>query len=483
MRDGGRQIATFSPLALIGTSNMAAIEDHHRRPESTVPLRWHYYMNVSAGVAAMLLALMSGTGILMAIGMGLFGYSLFWFVNATGKEIAIAPVVSLISTAQWIVGPYFAYYHNAVTFKYQMYVDEESYLLFVVPSLFLFIFFVRYFSPIIEISKIRELIFKSMIFSQRNIYYIFVIGIASHIISSNAPPSLKFLLFLISQFTFIASIYMLVLKMQFRWICLSISFFMLIMLSIEFSVFHILLLWSALISSYICAEFRINFFTKLGFFLIGVVLVIHLQAAKAEYRLRVLQDPANANLSILVDTMIENSFLQNSEFYYQQSEWPRLNARLNQGWIISAVMNYVPAAHEFENGETILIAIQDSMLPRFLSDKRSVSVSENFKRYTGLHVAENTSFGISVIGESWVNFGFYGIIFMGFFGTFYAYILRAVVTISRKFPTVIFWIPLIFLQAAKAETETVVVLNHIVKSGALVAMFYLFAYKVLKWRI
>ncbi|GJL87322.1 MAG: hypothetical protein DHS20C03_10310 [Minwuia thermotolerans] len=122
-------------------------------------------------------------------------------------------------------------------------------------------------------------------------------------------------------------------------------------------------------------------------------------------------------------------------------------------------------------------------MPRFLHDKKSVSVSENFERYTGLRVSDNTSFGISVIGESWVNFGYYGIVFMGFFGAFYASILRTAVTISRKFPTAIFWIPLIFLQATKAETETVVVLNHIVKSGALVAMFYFFAYKVLKWRI
>ena len=90
----------------------------------------------------MLAALMAGTDILMAVGLGLFGYSLFWFVNATGEEIAIAPVVSLISTAQWIVGPYFAYYHDAVTYKYLMYVDEESYMLFVVPSLFAFIFFI-----------------------------------------------------------------------------------------------------------------------------------------------------------------------------------------------------------------------------------------------------------------------------------------------------------------------------------------------------
>lgn len=431
----------------------------------------------------MLVALMSGTEILMAVGLGLFGYSLIWFVNATGEEIAIAPVVSLISTAQWIVGPYFAYYHDAVTYKYQMYVDEEAYLLFVVPSLLAFIFFIRFFSPIISILAVRQFIERTAILNHKNIYYIFIIGVVAQIASTSASPSLKFILFLVSQFTFIASIYMMVLRMRFRWISMVISFFLLFMLSLEYSVFHVLLLWSALIASYICAEFRIGFYTKLATLLIGVLLVAHLQAAKAEYRLRVLQNPANANLSTLVDTMIENSFLQNSQFTSQQSEAARLNSRLNQGWIISAVMRYVPAAREFENGDTLIYALQDSLLPRFLYDKRSVSVSENFERYTGLRVSDNTSFGISVVGEAWVNFGYFGIAFMGFFGAFYGYVIRAVVFMSRRFPTVIFWIPLIFLQATKAETETVVVLNHIVKSGILVAMFYFVAYKFLKWRI
>lgn len=184
-----------------------------------------------------------------------------------------------------------------------------------------------------------------------------------------------------------------------------------------------------------------------------------------------------------MDAMVENSLFQNSEFSSVSTNSGELNARLNQGWIISAAMNHVPAVRDFENGETIIRAFQDSLLPRFLFEKRTINVSDGFEKYTGLRVSSDTSFGISVAGEAWVNFGYYGIIFMGFFGLFYASIMRTIVIIARRFPTVIFWIPLIFLQATKAETETVVVLNHIVKSGVLVAMFYFFAYKVLKWRI
>ncbi len=462
---------------MTSTENLQHPSTELQAPTTTLPV------NLIAGALTTAVALAFDVEILASIGLGLFAYTLFWFVNATGKEIAIGPVVSMIATAQWIVGPYFAYYHDAVTYKYRMYVDEESYFLYVVPSLIFFVLSVRIFSPNINIDQIRNYINRTSILNSTNIYYIFLIGVAAHIATPNLPFSLRFILFLISQFTFIASIYMMVLRIKFRWVCLSISFILLANSSLEYSFFHILLLWSALIASYVCAELRIKFRTKFLVFLGCILLVTQLQAAKSEYRLRIIQDPSKSGIFTLMDAMVENSLFQNSEFSSASTTGGALNARLNQGWIISAVMSYVPAVHDFENGDTILRALQESLLPRFLFEKRAVNVSDGFEKYTGLRVSNDTSFGISIVGEAWANFGYYGIIFMGVFGAFYGSIIRLTFIIARRFPTVIFWIPLIFLQATKAETETVVVLNHIVKSGALVAMIYVMAYKVLKWRI
>lgn len=462
---------------MTSTENLQHTGTEMQTPATVLPV------NLLAGSLTTVVALVFDTAALASIGLGLFAYTLFWFINTTGKEIAIGPVISMIATAQWILGPYFAYYHDAVTHKYRMYVDEESYFLFIVPSLFLFVIAIRTLTPPISISQLRNYIIQTSPLNLNSIYYIFVIGIVTQLITSSLPFSLRFILFLISQFSFIASIYMMVLRMQYRWICLAIAFLVLGISSLEYSLFHIILLWSTLIASYICAEFRIKFRVKLIFFIVSILLVAQLQAAKSEYRLRITQDPGSAGIFTLMDAMVQNSLFQNSEFSSTSTNSGELNARLNQGWIISAAMRHVPAARDFENGETILRALQDSLLPRFLFEKRAINVSDGFEKYTGLRVSSDTSFGISVVGEAWVNFGYYGIIFMGFFGAFYAFILKTAVVIARRFPTVVFWIPLIFLQATKAETETVVVLNHIVKSGALVTMFYFFAYKVLKWRI
>jgi hypothetical protein len=48
--------------------------------------------------------------------------------------------------------------------------------------------------------------------------------------------------------------------------------------------------------------------------------------------------------------------------------------------------------------------------------------------------------------------------------------VRLAVKLCVKHPTFVFWLPLIFYQALKAETESIVVLNQITK-GSLVAIF------------
>ena len=76
--------------------------------------------------------------------------------------------------------------------------------------------------------------------------------------------------------------------------------------------------------------------------------------------------------------------------------------------------------------------------------------------------------GISPIGEAFANFGTEGgIVFMAFFGFFFAALYNFMLRHVLKRPDFLFWIPLIFYQGIKAETEIVVVLNQIVK-GAII---------------
>jgi hypothetical protein len=147
-------------------------------------------------------------------------------------------------------------------------------------------------------------------------------------------------------------------------------------------------------------------------------------------------------------------------------------------------MNYVPRNRPHENGATIVDAVRDSMVPRFLVDKKRVWVSDKFMQYTGLRVGKTTSMGISVLGEAYVNFGkFGGAWFMLAWGVFTGLIFRLLIRQSEKRPTLILWAPLIFLQVVKAETELLVVLNHLVKAIVFTWAFYWFTVRVLRWQL
>lgn len=438
---------------------------------------------LSAGFIITAVLTVIGTEVLAAIGVGLFVYSIVWYVDSLGREIAIIPAIAVIASGQWLLGPYFAYYHDAVTYKYRMYVDETTYMSYVLPGTAALIVGMKFIAPRVHLDSIREHIQKTMVLDKKIIYYAIAIGLLFSIFGGSVRGPLAFFVFLVSQFSFIAVIYMIILRMPYRWLALAGTFGILISSSIDQSLFHTLLLWSALIASYICAELRLGFVRKLILLCLGLLLIVQLQAAKADYRDQIRLNPEKAGIAALIESMTANSIFSENESYSPVNEMGQLNARLNQGWIISSVMAYVPSSHEFENGRTIINAISDSFVPRFLLEKRAVRVSDGFRSYTGLFVNQKTSFGISILGEAWVNFGSGGIYFMAAVGAFFGMIMKVTLAATRSYPTIILWTPLLFLQAAKAETEVVVVLNHLAKTGMLIVVIYFVAHKFLKWRI
>jgi len=148
--------------------------------------------------------------------------------------------------------------------------------------------------------------------------------------------------------------------------------------------------------------------------------------------------------------------------------------RINQGWIIARIMSWTPRYEPFANGETIIEALQASFMPRFLfPDKVKAGGRTYFTRFTGKDISDNTSMGLSLLGESYANFGITGgAFFMFVIGFFYNYVIKFIYTIARKRPTMIFFLPLIFLQVVKAETDFSVIINHLFKASIVVALVF-----------
>ena len=79
---------------------------------------------------------------------------------------------------------------------------------------------------------------------------------------------------------------------------------------------------------------------------------------------------------------------------------------------------------------------------------------------------------ISIMGEAYANFGYSGIWFMLAFGLFLNISYNIIIGEINKTPTLLFFMPIIYLQVIKAETDLVTVLNHLIKATVFVALIY-----------
>jgi hypothetical protein len=148
--------------------------------------------------------------------------------------------------------------------------------------------------------------------------------------------------------------------------------------------------------------------------------------------------------------------------------------RINQGWIIARIMSWTPSREPFAEGETIKEAVKATLLPRFLAPNKVIAGGRTyFTRFTGKDISEDTSMGLSLLGEAYANYAIFGgSLFMFIIGLFYNFFVFQIYKIANKHPTIIFFIPLIFLQVVKAETDFSVILNHLIKASIAVWMIY-----------
>ncbi len=382
-----------------------------------------------AGLSATLIAMLVHPYYLSALGVGVFAYSLISYVLALGNDLAIIPVISMVASAQWLVGPYLAYHFGGVTDKFYMYVDEEDYMNFVFPSLLLFIVGMQLLAKRIDCSALGEYLRSKYPIREKTIYILIGVGLFSGLIESHIPGAIYFVFFLLSQVKYIGVIYAIIYRMPRRWLLCGVVYLFGIAQAAAEGLFHDIILWSTLGVSFIFLELRLKTGTKLAIIVLGIAMLTTVQSIKSNYREIIEQHPEAAGVGTLTALMM-GSDLSHLTGNQSTQSFGNLNARLNQGWIISAIMAYVPDYLPFENGTTVFEAFRDSLLPRFLFEKREVLASDAFRRYTGLPVGEHTTFGISVVGEAWVNFGYYGILFMFLFGLFYGYFIRLAVLLS-----------------------------------------------------
>ena len=426
------------------------------------------------GLSLLLVALVGVIGYLQIIPnvpmVGLLLAVVFYeFQKRLDQGLPLMQVAALLAVLQWTVGPMLSFSTGLVEGRYSMYVGEETYFAYALPGTAIYVLGLLGVG-----SAVRQ---REMLRFVKTEPYVVIglvlngIALVARSVADLVPGGLAFAVHLVSQVGYVGAIYFLFSRSEYRWLLVVLSMLPLVVTSAESAMFHDVILWSGLLFCFWFGLRRHDLLVKLA--LLGVTgwAMFTIQAIKQEYRAKVW---GGQDASLIEQVVV---FWTSAEAATRSEVLSNVIVRLNQGWIVSAVMARVPAEEPYAEGETLRDAVVAALVPRVVMENKAVAGGKvNFRRFTGLPLEESTSMAISPLGEAYANFGPQGGVglMLGFgvaFAVFYAWCLRW----ALRHPTFLFWIPLIFYQAIKAETEFVTVLNQLSKG--------LFLALVLHWVI
>jgi len=418
---------------------------------------------------------------LSAVGISAFAYYLLRTVLEAGWDLPIESFILVMASCQWIIGPRLAYAGFSQHYKFHMYVPESEYMALAVPgvvlySLGLYIFRSdRRFEQIDYYAGItRQIVDRAGYLP----FYLIGVGFVFSFVVDLLPPALAFPGYVLSNLKYIGLIYLIFSGRQHnKVVILVIAFLLTFMSSLRTSMFHDLILWSAFIGMYVVYIFRLSLEKKILMVCLGLMFIFVIQAAKDDFREKRVALGANAQVEVgkFLES-IQGRFRADQEL--QSDNIERMVIRMNQGWIISRIMQRVPDKLPFAEGETVKTAIKSSLLPRILYlDKPEAGGKVNYEKYTGYNLEIGTSMSISLLGEAYINYGVKGAwLFMFVFGVVSSFAIRQIFHLAGRHPTIWLWFPLVFFHFVKAETELLVQLNFLIKS-LLIAYLFVWANK------
>jgi hypothetical protein len=434
-------------------------------------------------LAAILLAIIYGINGWSALGLSVSAYYIFKLIQNMGKSIPIIDLMTALAALQWVVGPFIDYHNEVTHYKYHMYVSEPEYMSYIVPAIIAFRIGTRFFNTNTNLAEIGERVKNLLIYYPLLPYILIGTGLLAPFLLWFTPANLNFVFFLLANLKYIGVIYLLFSNSPKRWIIFLITMVLTATASIASGMFHDLLLWAMLSFTFVAKELQLSLGRKLIFAIVGIFIAITIQSVKHQYRNIVWEQGYSGNKTALFLGLASKQW-STGQIATPTSD-TEITARLNQGWIISAIMAHVPTHTPHVNGKTIIEAIEASFLPRVIApNKKGGGGRDDFVRFTGLTLNEKTAMGISLAGEGYANFGkLGGIFFMFFWGVFISWSWKKLNDWSYLYPTLLIWSPIIFLQVIKAESDLITVLNHLIKASVLVFGLLWFIKKFFSIRI
>ena len=305
--------------------------------------------------------------------------------------------------------------------------------------------------------------------------HIFIVGSIGLFAGKFVPSSAGFIFFLLSQLIFISVLYCLFGQFKYtKIIYLGAGLLSLIGVAAS-GMFGELVWWGLVIVIYGLLKVEWSFSKKLIIISSGILVLSTLQNIKNEYRRLtwMAKGGQEASLTLLGTTAWKTIFKSGSVPLKNSTGF--VLYRMNQAYTVSRVMKFVPKKEPYANGETIFASLAASFVPRFLwPDKPMSGGHENMKRFARFDPHGGASYDIGQIGDAWANFGYWGgIIFLFVYGFFNSWLLKSIISVSSvKLPSLILWIPVVFLQLLKVEVSVLTNFNAAIKGVIFVALVF-----------
>lgn len=420
--------------------------------------------------AVLCVPLYSETSSWLALGVALTLFVLMHGASAAYAAPWIPGIMTLGACVQWILAPWFVYEFQGSFPIAPMVVPAGQYFTFAVPATICFV--LGLYLPVWrrrpEVTVPSATLPPSVVARlERSCNAMVVAGVVIRVlVLPFSPYSLRFALYLASLLGFVGALTLCLLGAR-GWYIRVLAVLGASALDNAASLqFLELLLWCGCVGLVICYRYKPRPTTVLALLGPGLLLFTAINAFKMLHRDEVRSMTLDNRERAAVTSTAVFELAKDPGTAFGSSNLVATVSRLNEGFVTSRLLAWVPTAEPYARGETIVAAMGSALLPRVLSREKYVAGgAEIVPRFTGIKLINGTSISLSIPGEMYANFGLVGswvgsFLFGWLLGLIYASFARR----AAASPAWWAWVPLILFGALSAEQSIGEILNSISKA-------------------
>jgi len=389
------------------------------------------------------------------------------------RYVAFPGLISFVAAVEMLLAPVLASSFPPSFHLYDMAVPLGVYLQYAVPATTALWLGLHW--PISRNFRAQMRGFQANPLSARLRWWLDVILIAGVVLATfpgSFPGSLFFFITVISSFRFFAALaWMMTLTPGWKLRAAVVGVQLVAVTSAQ-GIFYMLLQWAGFFV--LVYGFRFRWRLKLALALIlALMSAVVLQYIKSDYRTYLHSENPNLVERISAMAKMARGQVVGPGEQHISTTFGDVLVRFNQGWIVSHILYRVPDRVPYGDGDTIKDAVIYTLMPRALFPNKHEGASRVlFARFTGMHLDPGTTMGLSIIGEMYANFGYWGGILGTFvFGSLIGLAFAVFFKLSQQNP--LWWAaaPIVLLAAIEPAFNLEDISNYIVKSALVLFVF------------